>query len=182
MDDYTILTYGDEYIEPLPDVNENNYMGYDDTIETDKDYEQYVAPVLPQEDPQQQIINENDSTVNDVLQKIITDALTNRDIQQTENVETDESENLNEVNSNENDNSDITTVDYIPYFNNIISAISDTDSTDYLQAIQATQAQQIEYNNINASLADQNATNTLLLVIIVLMFGKISIDFIRGLL
>lgn len=174
----------------------DSVLSENDTTDTSGESEQnYVSSGTDSEtesvinsDTEQNELNEHteetDIYTGEIHNDIIIDALRNIIMESSDNVEVDEFEE-SEV-SNESDldeNTDLQeSIDYTSILNSILDELADSNINDEFVSFLDTYETSIENNDMNAPLSEQNATNVLLIFVIIFLMIETSIHVIRGLL
>lgn len=146
-------------------------------------------PETMYQDPEEQLpvpdteTNEIDSEkVEETLKKFIQDTLKeNEQNEENQEEENQEEENLEEETKEPETN--ITTEpvkDYEPLLNQIVQDIKNSDTSKEVKEIYSTMTTTADYNNINASLNSQSATNVIMLAILTVLLFDTVVHFIRG--
>lgn len=137
--------------------------------------------------------NEIDSEkVEETLKKFIQDTLKeneeNKENQEEEyQVEENQvEENQVEVNQEEETKEPETNIttepvkDYEPLLNHIVQDIKNSDTSKEVKEIYSTMTTTVDYNDINAPLNSQSATNVIMLAILTVLLFDTVVHFIRG--
>lgn len=127
---------------------------------------------------------ETDIYTGEIHNDIIIDALRNIIMESSDNIEEDEFEESEESGESDQDENmeSHESIDYTSILNSILDELSDSNINDEFVSYLDTYESSIENNNMNAPLSEQNATNVLLIFVIILLMIETSIHVIRGLL
>lgn len=127
---------------------------------------------------------ETDIYTGEIHNDIIIDALRNIIMESSDNIEEDEFEESEESGESDRDENmeSHESIDYTSILNSILDELSDSNINDEFVSYLDTYESSIENNNMNAPLSEQNATNVLLIFVIILLMIETSIHVIRGLL
>lgn len=151
-------------------------------------------PETMYQDPEEQLpvpdteTNEIDSAkVEETLKKFIQDALKeNEEKEENQEEENQVEENQEEENQEEETKEPETNIttepvkDYEPLLNQIVQDIKNSDTSKEVKEIYSTMTTTADYNNINAPLNSQSATNVIMLAILTVLLFDTVVHFIRG--